>query len=200
MANGKSDWPGDTQPPISKETQSHQPAAAGNPQGRRVTIGGMNRRGSLGFDQKFDALFGRRTSGFELDNLFARRGSMDSTTAAFDATLMDLTRRRLSMAGGANDPLSSIDSLGGIGGMNFNLGNMGAMNPMASLPGLTSPTPTAAAASKTQDSSNVTSRSAAGFRAQAKGAGASASAAARGYGRTPSGDSAYASADATSSK
>jgi hypothetical protein len=159
LVNGKSDWPGDTQPPQSKETQSQQPAAAGTSQGRRVTIGGMNRRGSLGFDQINDALFGRRPSGFDLDNLFGRRGSLDSTTAGFDATLMDLTRRRLSMAGGANDPLSSIDSLAGIGGMNFNLGNMGAMNSMASLPGLTNQTPTTAAtASKTQDSSSVNAR------------------------------------------
>lgn len=160
LVSAKSDWPGDKHPPQSAETASQQPAAAGFLPGRRVSIGGMNRRGSLGFDQINDALFGRRPSGFEFDNFFARRGSLDSTTAAFDATLLDLTRRRFSMAGGASDPLSSIDPLAGIGSMNFNMGVMNAMAPMAAMPGITSPTSASAPAptSKSQDSSNVNAR------------------------------------------
>eukprot|EP00980_Cylindrotheca_fusiformis_P028316 scaffold22592_cov129-Cylindrotheca_fusiformis.AAC.2 len=160
LTASKSDWAGDKQPgPQATETSSQEPAAAGGaPQGRRVTIGGMNRRGSLGLDQINDALFGRRPSGFELDNLFARRGSLDSTTAVFDATLMDLTRRRLSMTGGANDPLSSMDPLAGIGAMNFNFGNMGVMNAMAPMGSLAPASASATSSSKSQDYPNVNAR------------------------------------------
>lgn len=83
---------------------------------------GADRRGSLGMD----AIFGRRASGFGLDafdsnwgmgasnnNPFGRRGSMDSTTAVLDAAIMDLTRRRLSMAMGGGG--------GGDNGMNASL-------------------------------------------------------------------------------
>eukprot|EP00529_Nitzschia_sp_RCC80_P000765 CAMPEP_0113521184 /NCGR_PEP_ID=MMETSP0014_2-20120614/44501_1 /TAXON_ID=2857 /ORGANISM="Nitzschia sp." /LENGTH=887 /DNA_ID=CAMNT_0000419119 /DNA_START=382 /DNA_END=3045 /DNA_ORIENTATION=+ /assembly_acc=CAM_ASM_000159 len=89
-----------------------------------------DRRGSLGLDMIGDALFGRRSSGFGLDAFgdfggggggagTGRRGSLDSTTAVLDAAIMDLTRRRLSMAmggpaagvpgpgvGDSNDPLN----------------------------------------------------------------------------------------------
>ncbi|KAL3944399.1 MAG: hypothetical protein SGBAC_001523 [Bacillariaceae sp.] len=148
--NQKSDWPGYAQALQGKEPGSQVPAsttltqqaaqvggAPAPPQGRRVTIGGANRRGSLGFDQINDALFGRRPSGFgELDSLFGRRGSLDSTAAAFDAHIMDLTRRRLSMAGGSNDPLASFDPLAGMGGANLNhLGNINSLGQLPPLPG-----------------------------------------------------------------
>jgi len=108
--------------------------------GRRVTIGGANnnnntsssRRGSLGMDMINEALFGRRPSGFADLEGFGRRGSMDSTV--LDAAIMDLTRRRLSMAmgggmpsdnfGSLNDPLSSMGGMGGMSSM------AGMMNPM----------------------------------------------------------------------
>jgi len=146
VLNSKSDWPGDAQALQAKESVSQvpahttltQPAAQAGapvpPQGRRVTIGGANRRSSLGFDQINDALFGRRPSGFgELDTLFGRRGSLDSTAAAFDAHIMDLTRRRLSMAGGSNDPLASLDPFAGMGGVNLNLGNVASINSLGQL-------------------------------------------------------------------
>lgn len=145
----KSDWSGDAQALQSKEsssasqvpasTSASQAGAPVPPQGRRVTIGGANRRSSLGFDQINDALFGRRPSGLgEFDTLFGRRGSLDSTAAAFDAHIMDLTRRRLSMAGGSNDPLASLDPLAGMGGMNMNMnlnfGNVASINSFGQFP------------------------------------------------------------------
>ena len=101
-------------------------------------------------DQINEAIFGRRPSGFGDLDVFARRGSLDSTTAVFDAAIMDLTRRRLSMAGGMNDPLAidpiatrrrlsmaggmndplSIDPIARIGSINLSMGNMGTMNPI----------------------------------------------------------------------
>lgn len=162
LLTAKSDWPGDAQALQPREpasvlqvpvsiASSHgvQGGAPVHPQGRRVTLGNSNRRSSLGFDQFNDVLFGRRPSGFgELDSFFGRRGSMefgrrgslDSTTAAFDAHIMDLTRRRLSMAGGSNDRLASLDSLAGIGGPNLNFGNIASINSLgvSSLPATTS--------------------------------------------------------------
>ena len=82
---------------------------------RRVTIGGsmhankMDRRNSLSsmsfnMDEFFGPGAGRRGS-MAGDSAFpdsllhpGRRGSMDSSTAALDAALFDITRRRLSMA------------------------------------------------------------------------------------------------------
>ncbi|CAJ1943102.1 unnamed protein product [Cylindrotheca closterium] len=178
LLNSKGDWAGDAQALQGKEsaaslvpspaTQSQQAGQAGAPvppQGRRVTIGGANRRSSLGFDQINDALFGRRPSGFgELDNLFGRRGSMDSTAAAFDAHIMDLTRRRLSMAGGTNDPLASFDPLGGMGGVNLNLGNVASINSFGQLPSMSGGNPpnsnngAASAAALGQDATSLNNR------------------------------------------
>jgi hypothetical protein len=84
---------------------------------------GISRRASLGLEAFFG---GRRSSGFaELEQAMNRRGSMDSTTAVLDSAIMDLTRRRLSMAmGGIPDsfgmPLGDpfgINSMGGMMGM-----------------------------------------------------------------------------------
>lgn len=156
LLTSKSDWSGDAQALQTKEptsvsqlpasTSLSQPASQAGapvpPQGRRVTIGGANRRSSLGFDQINDALFGRRPSGFgEFDSLFGRRGSLDSTAAAFDAHIMDLTRRRLSMAGGSSDPLASLDPLAAMGGVNLNLGSVASINSLGQLPSFPGPNP-----------------------------------------------------------
>jgi hypothetical protein len=119
-------------------SKDRPPAQQSFPQGRRVTIGGMNRRSSLGMTEAaLGDLFGRRTSGFGELDVLGRRGSMDSTSAVLDAAIMDLTRRRLSMAmgsmpngevgamGGLGDPLASMNAMGGLGGM-----DLGSMNPM----------------------------------------------------------------------
>ena len=113
---------------------------------RRVTIGGMNRRSSLGIDPaSMSELFGRRASGFgdlDIGPILSRRDSLDSTTAVLDAAIMDLTRRRLSMAvgtmpGDVNIPggMGSLpDSLGGnMAGMNTMAGMSSTMNAMASM-------------------------------------------------------------------
>lgn len=80
-----------------------------------------DRRTSFGFDT---FLGGRRPSGFaDLEEVMHRRGSMDLV----DAAIIDLTRRRLSMAmgmssdslsGGMGDPFMSGMGMGGLGGMN----------------------------------------------------------------------------------
>ncbi|KAL3925553.1 MAG: hypothetical protein SGILL_000327 [Bacillariaceae sp.] len=88
---------------------------------------GISRRASLGLD----ALFGRRQSGFaELEQAMNRRGSMDSTTAVLDSAIMDLTRRRLSMAmGGIPDfmPMSDPFGMNSMGGM-MGMAAMGTSN------------------------------------------------------------------------
>ena len=78
-------------------------------QGRRLPFGAMSRRrSSLGMaEAALGDLFGRRASGFGELDVLGRRGSLDSTSAVLDAAIMDLTRRRLSMAMGPmpGDPL-----------------------------------------------------------------------------------------------
>jgi hypothetical protein len=135
LLSTKPDWLANSRAPRSKESQ--QPVQ-GFPQGRRVTLGGINRRSSIGIDQINDALFGRRSSGFSELDVLARRGSLDSTTSVFDAAIMNLTRRRLSIVGGVNDPLS-IDPLGSIG--SFKIGDMASLNPSPALPSNTSQAP-----------------------------------------------------------
>jgi TolA-binding protein len=71
----------------------------------------FDRRGSMA-SAGFDDFFGRRPSfGFDNLDLFGRRESMDSTTAAIDQAIMDLSRRRYSVApsglGGAPGDLGS---------------------------------------------------------------------------------------------
>lgn len=85
-----------------------------------------NRRSSLGMTEvAFGDLFGRRSSGFSDLDVLGRRGSLDSTSAVLDAAIMDLTRRRLSMAMGAGDGFggNSGDPFGG--GGNFGAGGFG---------------------------------------------------------------------------
>eukprot|EP00547_Thalassionema_nitzschioides_P000738 CAMPEP_0194214986 /NCGR_PEP_ID=MMETSP0156-20130528/16452_1 /TAXON_ID=33649 /ORGANISM="Thalassionema nitzschioides, Strain L26-B" /LENGTH=794 /DNA_ID=CAMNT_0038943379 /DNA_START=95 /DNA_END=2479 /DNA_ORIENTATION=+ len=73
---------------------------------RRISVGNGpmdRRRSSMNFPQSFDQMneiFNRRSSvGFDgNDAMFSRRDSLDSTTAVLDACIMDLTRRRMSMA------------------------------------------------------------------------------------------------------
>ena len=96
--------------------------------GRRISLGGggmmsaaAERRNSFGplfidgdnnHNQMMTAMFGptsssRRPSGFtDMDFLdsASRRDSLDSTTAVLDAAMMDLTRRRLSIAVGPQQP------------------------------------------------------------------------------------------------
>jgi hypothetical protein len=103
---------------------------------------------SLGLEFS-DALF-RRPSGFaEVELAMGRRGSMDSTTAVLDAAIMDLTRRRLSMAMGG---LPSD----GFGGMSDPLSSFGRMNSMMMLPmGGMSGATTSSVASTTVSSINA---------------------------------------------
>jgi hypothetical protein len=149
-------------PGIAQEMSSNQmpQSKAGNyPQGRRVTIGGMNRRSSLGMDD----FFGRRSSGFGEIDILGRRDSLDSTTAVLDAAIMDLTRRRLSMAVGTMppnemDPMASMGAMNAMnGGMNMNSMNMGAMNPMMGNAGLQGSASNAARMPPTQNSVNAIS-------------------------------------------
>lgn len=75
---------------------------------RRISVGNGptlmdRRRSSMNFPNSLDHMndmFGRRSSvGFDgNDVMFSRRDSLDSTTAVLDACIMDLTRRRMSMA------------------------------------------------------------------------------------------------------
>ena len=71
------------------------------------------RRGSLAMaEHALGDLFGRRASGFsDLDGLAFRRGSLESNSAVLDAAIMDLHRRRLSMAMG-NHPFMDGYSMG----------------------------------------------------------------------------------------
>jgi hypothetical protein len=135
---------GDSMNDLGSNAAAAAAAFSASSQGRRVTLGGGNgRRDSLGLDAIGDALFGRRPSGFGMDldggfggGALGRRGSMDSTTAVLDAAIMDLTRRRLSMAmggdtfggapGGFNDPLMGMTTgMNHPMGMQFNM-NMGS--------------------------------------------------------------------------
>ena len=115
----------------------------GFPPSRRVTIGGMNRRSSLGLDPAaMSDLFGRRASGFgdlDIGPILGRRDSLDSTTAVLDAAIMDLTRRRLSMAVGTMPGEVNMSGMGSLPdplasnmGMN-SMAGMGTMNAMASM-------------------------------------------------------------------
>jgi hypothetical protein len=68
------------------------------------------RRGSMGSGfGNMDDFFGARRNSFGFDmgmeNFFGRRDSMDSSTAALDMAIMDLSRRRYSAAMGANVPM-----------------------------------------------------------------------------------------------
>ena len=107
----------------------------------------LDRRGSLassGFEMD-DIFGGRRGSlGFDMgmENLFARRGSMDSTTAVLDAAIFDLTRKRYSMAmggtGGPGDHLMGGSGPGGGGGGPGGVpgpSNLSSMGSMGSLGG-----------------------------------------------------------------
>jgi hypothetical protein len=62
------------------------------------------RRGSLAMaEHALGDLFGRRASGFsDIDGLAFRRGSLESNSAVLDAAIMDLHRRRMSMAMGSH--------------------------------------------------------------------------------------------------
>ena len=68
----------------------------------------LQRRGGVGFDG--------------MESILGRRDSLDSTTAVLDACILDLTRRRISMAMGVNPnqggPMGSSPSQGGPGSMN----------------------------------------------------------------------------------
>ena len=69
-----------------------------------------HRRGSMGSGfGNMDDFFGVRRNSFGFDmgmeNFFGRRDSMDSSTAALDMAIMDLSRRRYSAAMGANVPM-----------------------------------------------------------------------------------------------
>lgn len=101
--------------------------------------------GSLPIDaSSMSDIFGRRSSmGFD-DSFFGRRDSLDSSTAVIDACILDLTRRRISMAmgvpaqtGGAND--LSLAAPTGQGAGNSMSGPtathqpFGAPNPISSL-------------------------------------------------------------------
>lgn len=79
-------------------------------------LAGVNRRSSLGMaEAALGDLFGRRASGFSDLDVFGRRGSLDSTSAVLDAAIMDLTRRRLSMAMGMPGEIDAFG--GGFGGV-----------------------------------------------------------------------------------
>lgn len=88
-----------------------------------------NRRESMGSGfGNMDDIFGRRPSlGFDMgmDNFFGRRDSMDSTTAALDAAIMDLSRRRYSAAMGGAGAIPNAADLGGLGSLGF--GSTGMM-------------------------------------------------------------------------
>jgi len=93
-----------------------------------------DRRGSLGSTGfQMDDIFGRRPSiGFDSDTLFGRRGSMtDSSTAALDQAILDLTQRRYSIAA------ASVPGSNGPASMPYNPPNMPNMPP-----GRYSPPPT----------------------------------------------------------
>jgi hypothetical protein len=69
-----------------------------------------HRRGSMGSGfGNMDDFFGARRNSFGFDmgmeNFFGRRDSMDSSTAALDMAIMDLSRRRYSAAMGASVPM-----------------------------------------------------------------------------------------------
>ena len=104
-------------------------------QGRSAAeIGGMKRRSSLEMTEaQLGDLFGRRFSGFSDLDVLSRRGSLESTTAVLDAAIMDLTRRRLSIAGGGapSIPGGSRDSF--LGAMNDPLASVGNMNSSGAL-------------------------------------------------------------------
>ena len=101
------------QPQQQQEPVNFNPRSDPYHPSRRVTIGGstntnkMDRRNSLSsmsfnMDDFFGPGAGRRPSmGGDStfpDALFGRRDSLDSSTAALDAAIFDLTRRRLSVA------------------------------------------------------------------------------------------------------
>jgi hypothetical protein len=129
-------------------SNSNNPNSSGGGGGNNST-NPLDRRGSMASTNfNMDDFFGRRASmgGFDMnmDSLFARRESLDSTAAALDAAIMDLNRRRYSMAmglpsggpgsGGANEggqsgsggnpPLPSSSQQGGGGGGRDSRDNM----------------------------------------------------------------------------
>lgn len=91
----------------------------------------LDRRGSLSSLTGMDDLFGRRPSvGLDLgvgapgttDSLFGRRDSMDSTSAALDAAILDVARRRSSLWGpagsaGGGTTAAAAAAAGGVGDM-----------------------------------------------------------------------------------
>eukprot|EP00934_Nitzschia_sp_Nitz4_P006842 Nitzschia sp. Nitz4//scaffold62_size106224//66051//68669//NITZ4_004361-RA/size106224-processed-gene-0.56-mRNA-1//-1//CDS//3329555871//6832//frame0 len=99
-------------PSASGQALGGQPMQGRLSMGMGMGMGGMNRRSSLGMaEAALGDLFGRRASGFGDMDVFGRRGSLDSTSAVLDAAIMDLTRRRLSMAMGgmpADAPASGM--------------------------------------------------------------------------------------------
>lgn len=126
----------------------------GTPTASRRGMSGLagsnfNRRSSLGMaEAALGDLFGRRASGFSDLDVLGRRGSLDSTSAVLDAAIMDLTRRRLSMAMGipGDDPFGGgygaaaamgMDAMGGYG-----FGSLGMnMSAYAPAPPLSSSSP-----------------------------------------------------------
>jgi hypothetical protein len=94
-------------------------SAASYPQQRMM----MDRSGSLA--SLGDDLFARRNSlGLDTGD-FHRRNSMDSTTAAIDAAILDLTRRRSSLflGNGSTAGADALEGFGGGGGSNPLLSN-----------------------------------------------------------------------------
>jgi hypothetical protein len=105
--------------PSNHQNKDGPSPAANRLQSGLTSASSFNRRGSLGMTEAaFGDLFGRRSSGFSELDVLGRRGSLDSTSAVLDAAIMDLTRRRLSMAMGAgmgDDPFGGGSFGGGYG-------------------------------------------------------------------------------------
>jgi hypothetical protein len=101
----------------SKIPGGPNPMGMGGGGGGNPMMMGDNRRGSMSSGMgNMDDFFGRRPSfGFDMgmDPFFGRRDSMDSTTAALDAAIMDLSRRRYSAAMGGGPPPPGVTDLGG---------------------------------------------------------------------------------------
>lgn len=132
-------------PPLGPNSSSKMSVGGQNLMGGSGSMMGDNRRGSMnsGFGNMED-FFGRRPSfGFDMgmDSFFGRRDSMDSTTAALDAAIMDLSRRRYSAAISGPVPTSNVLGPPGTSMGSMNMGSMGnahypshGLNPGAMMP------------------------------------------------------------------